>query len=222
VADLARGLKLADPSERAAVVALNAGVNDGKVVKALAKYLKDKAREVRLATIEALGATRHAEALKELHRLCKAGGAEEDEGERVAVLKAIGRHGDKSSLAALGADAWEDHRVPVIRARVYAIAAVREDKSLALLMELLEKDPTVPWQPSPYTEHFRVALARLTGADRGSNRDGWRDWWREAKDKVKVSPDPPRAPAELQAAWDDFWKVTAAPAAPAAPPAKSG
>ncbi|HZL98995.1 MAG TPA: HEAT repeat domain-containing protein [Planctomycetota bacterium] len=215
VADLAHAAELTDPVERALAVSRNAGVASPKVVKGLARFMKDKQAGVRLAAIDALGLTAHADALKELHRACQSDAKlREDVSLHAALLKAIGRHASPSSLKVLAEDAWKVIDDRVIQARLYAIGNIRTKAAVALLMELMNTDPTTPFQQSPYMEHFRVALAALSGVDQREDKEAWRAWWREAEASLKLAPEP-RLPAELQPRWEQFW----APSEPAPEPA---
>ena len=207
LADLERAAT-AEPAERAAAVARNAGVASPKVVKALARFLKDKESAVRIAAFDALGRTAHADALKELHRELQSDAKLRDDPKLlVALLKAIGRHADPESVKILADNAWKTPDASVVQARLFALGNIRTKASVAQLMDLMNTDPTTPFQSSPYMADFRVALAALTGTDQGLDKDLWRTWWRDAEKTLKFGKDPPRLPDPLQSTWHDFWKL---------------
>jgi len=206
VADLTRAVDAADAGERAQVVARNAGVAHAKVAKALARFLKDKDPGVRLAAIDALGRTPCPDALKELNRLPGDAKLRENAEQLAAVFKAIGRHGSPDSLKVLTSDAWKNTADTVVQARLYAIGRIRTKAAVSELMDLMSTDPTLPWQSSPYMDHFRVALGALTGEDRGDNKDAWRDWWNGAEKSLKVNKEPGKLPGDFQRRWDAYWK----------------
>jgi hypothetical protein len=209
VADLTRAIEIADAGERAQAVERNAGVTHAKVAKVLARFLKDKDLDVRLAAIDALGRTPCPDALKELNRLGGDAKVRENPAQLAALFKAIGRHGSPDSLKVLTNDAWKNVTETVVQARLYAIGRIRTKAAVSELMDLMSTDPTLPWQTSPYMDHFRVALAALTGEDRGTDKDSWREWWNGAEKSLKVSKQPGKLPDDLQSRWDGFWKLTA-------------
>jgi hypothetical protein len=52
---------------------------------------------------------------------------------------------------------------------------------------------------------MRLALCMATGADLGTDKDAWLEWWQKNKKGFKISPQRPRLPEELEARWESYW-----------------
>ena len=59
-------------------------------------------------------------------------------------------------------------------------------------------------QPRAMAE-FNVALTVLSGESMGASQQAWLAWWRDAKKKLKVSPDRPQVADEIRRAWESYW-----------------
>jgi hypothetical protein len=163
---------------------------------------------VQIAAIDALGWAKGRNALRQLHRLYNRDKDLSDKEEVfAALLKAIGRHGDKSSLEVLSDSPFKGLTVESGRARILGIGNIRETRSLEELVKGLRlageprrgrtKDPV-------FLEDFRLAFAVLTGVDLGPSREAMDAWWRDHKG-FKVSPDRPPLPPPLQEKWARYW-----------------
>jgi HEAT repeat protein len=217
-AEVKAALRGADPAERVAAIERAATVDHVEVVKEMAGGLRDKDEAVRLATIRAFGRMQDGEALLELHRLAKTSlkKLEKDSKVHAAVYRAIGQHGDKSSVDILATDVQGNLDADVVRARIYALGNIRTKESVEELFKGMNLGNPLPGEDSPFMPDVRVALARLTGTDQTTNKSMWQEWWNKNRKEFKVSPTPPELPRELQQRWDDYWGSDLARSAPAA------
>lgn len=192
-----------------AAIEANAKVNDEEVIRLIAKGLS-KRSPVQIAAIDALGWSKSRSALRQLHRLYhRDKDLSKKEDVFAALLKAIGRHGDKTSLEVLFDSPFKGLTVESGRARILGIGNVRETRSLEDLVKGLRlagqprggrtKDPV-------FLEDFRLAFAVLTGVDLGPSREGMDAWWRENKG-FKVSEARPPLPPPLKEKWERYWGV---------------
>jgi hypothetical protein len=206
------GLKAAYASgkddEVIAAIEAAAKVNDENVVRFIAKGMSLR-EPVQIAAVDALGWMKGKPALRQLHRLYH---RDKDLHDREAVfaalLKAIGRHRDKSSLDVLSDSPFKGLTVESGRARILGIANIRETRSLEELVKGLRlageprrgrtKDPV-------FLDDFRLAFTVLTGEDVGiASREAMDAWWRDHKG-FKVAPDRPPLPPPLQERWERYW-----------------
>ena len=192
-----------------AAIEANAKVNDEEVIRLIAKGLSRKSA-VQIAAIDALGWAKNRSALRQLHRLYhRDKDLHDKEDVFAALLKAIGRHGDKSSLEVLSDSPFKGLTVESGRARILGIGNVRETRSLEELVKGLRlageprrgraKDPV-------FLEDFRLAFAVLTGEDPGASREAMDQWWRDHKG-FKVAAERPPLPPPLKEKWERYWGV---------------
>ncbi len=206
-------LKAAYASDRdeeiIAAIEATAKVNDEEVIRLIAKGLSRRS-PVQIAAIDALGWSKSRSALRQLHRLYhRDKDLSKKEDVFGALLKAIGRHGDKSSLEVLFDSPFKGLTVESGRARILGIANIRETRSLEDLVKGLRlagqprggrtKDPV-------FLEDFRLAFAVLTGVDCGPSREAMDGWWRENKGFKVSETRPPLAPP-LKEKWERYWGV---------------
>jgi hypothetical protein len=192
-----------------AAIEANAKVNSEDVIRLVAKGLSRRS-PVQIAAIDALGWSKNRSALRQLHRLYhRDKDLSRKEDVFGALLKAIGRHGDTSSLDVLFDSPFKGLTVEAGRARLLGIGNIRETKSLEELVKLLRlagqprggrtKDPV-------FLEDFRLAFAVLTGVDLGPSREAMDAWWRDHKG-FKVSQARPPLPPPLKEKWERYWGV---------------
>jgi hypothetical protein len=192
-----------------AAIEATAKVNDDEVIRLVSKGLSRRSA-VQIAAIDALGWSKNRSALRQIHRLYhRDKDLSKKEDVFAALLKAIGRHGDKSSLEVLFDSPFKDLTVESGRARILGIANVRDNKSLEDLVKCLRlagqprggrtKDPV-------FLEDFRLAFAVLTGVDCGASREAMDAWWRENKG-FKVEQARPPLPPQLKEKWERYWGV---------------
>ena len=192
-----------------AAIEAHARVNDEDVIRLIAKGLSRRS-PVQIAAIDALGWSKSRSALRQLHRLYhRDKDLSRKEDVFGALLKAIGRHGDKSSLEVLFDSPFKGLTVESGRARILGIANIRETRSLEDLVKGLRlageprggraKDPV-------FLEDFRLAFAVLTGRDIGPSREAMDAWWRDNKG-FKVSEARPPLPPPLKEKWERYWGV---------------
>ncbi len=192
-----------------AAIEATAKVNHEEVIRLIAKGLSRKSI-VQIAAIDALGWSKNRSALRQLHRLYhRDKDLNKKEDVFAALLKAIGRHGDKSSLEVLFDSPFKGLTVESGRARILGIANVRETRSLEDLVKglRLAGDPRGPRTKDPvFLEDFRLGFAVLTGVDLGPSREAMDAWWRENKG-FKVAAARPPLPPPLKEKWERYWGV---------------
>ena len=181
-------------------------VVDAAVIDAVARRgLRSTDVEVRRAAIDAMGWMRHPRALKELHGYAKKKRKQltKDWESHVALLKAIGRHGDPSSIPVLTEKIFASPHNAVIRARILALGNIRSTESVEELMSLLKV--TSRQRVAPQMPTFRTSLMILTGVDQGLSQQLWMRWWNDNKKKLEVAQKPHQLPEEMQRGWDRYW-----------------
>jgi HEAT repeat protein len=215
VAELEAAFKGKDDEEViAAALQRHAGLHDKKVLHEVARGLASPNRRVRWITIDALGWSRYGPALKQLHRVVarERDLSDRDEALFAHLLKAIGRHGDKSSLEVLANNPLKDLTYASGQARILGLARIREKKSIEELIGAMKLAGDRPRRrggtesvPRFLTE-MQLAMAVLTGQDKGRSKDAWIDWWRDNEKSFKMSPVPPTISRALRAIWEDYWE----------------
>lgn len=211
-------LKEARKSKNAALIqaAIYRGMRivDKKVVLAIrtaARHNKSS-RTVVNAAIEALGWMPGKDALKVLHSAYKRSrDLYKFEDYYAGMLKAIGRHGDPSSVDLLIDKPFRGLTMASGRARILGLSRVRTNEAVDALigaMALGGGDPRGARTGSgqPLMPAARVALMILTGQDHGVSKPAWQKWWRENKKTFEVSPDRPDLPDKERVAWEEYWE----------------
>jgi hypothetical protein len=208
------GLASTDVAARIAALKAAAAVDQDDVAKVAGGALTERDIKVRVAAAETLGAMTCKESLNALHRVMGKSDNLKDSPFATACFKAIGRHGDKSSLPVLAGDPFKNTDADVVRARIYGIGNIRATESIDTLLKMMNLANPLPGQDSPFMPSFRVALTRLTGTDQTTNKDLWQKWWRDNGKTFKVADPPGPMPADVTALWNDYWGII--PAAKAA------
>jgi HEAT repeat protein len=211
VDDLKEAFKSKDDAVRVSAIEAHAGVIHPDVVRAIAQGLRGKSVAVRMAAVDALGWMKLREALKQLHRMYR---REKDLSRQeelfAALLKAIGRHGDKSSIKVLASDPFKNLTIASGNARILGLGRIRERDSVETLMKGLRltgqnhRRSRRASEPR-FIDAFRASLAILTGEDVGASKLAWEQWWRENKRGFKMEKTQPRIPPDLQARWEAYW-----------------
>jgi hypothetical protein len=207
-----------DTAAQISAIRSQGGVNDNDVVHALARGLRSKDQGVKIETIQALGWLPNKEALKQLHRVYRRERKilAEDEAVFAALFKAIGRHGDKSSLTVLGDHPFTGLTQKVAEARILGIGNVREKDSVEALMKGMRLTTAETGgrrarsveTTSRGMQYFRPALCVLTGVDMGPGSEDWQRWWRENKNKFRIGKErPASAPSDVKAYWEGYWGI---------------
>jgi hypothetical protein len=178
-----------------------------EVVDGVAKALKHKGREVRLAATEVLRHLKHpdAPAALEVHLAREKKALKDDHEFHALLLRALAQHGLEKSIDTLAEDVWSapDHRV--IRARLLGLANIRSDTALKAVMGLTTQAGKHKVQP--YMDDVRTSLAVLTGEDEGQSLDEWWSWWNESGKSFHVAPKlPAKLPREVEMRWKAFWR----------------
>ena len=209
-------------SKDAAVIAntieRHGGVVSDKVVHELARGLRYRDERVRMYAVIALGWVPNKNALRQLHRMYRREKdlGKQDEALFAELLKAIGRHGDKSSIDVLSDKPFRYHTLESSRARIYGLGNIRRKDSVATLMKGMQKIGSAgprgarafrtETEPRAMKE-FNVALSVLTGVSLGEDQQLWLTWWRTNKNKLKVSGDRPTVPEDIKRAWERYWNA---------------
>ena len=215
VANLKDAFKSKDADTIANALQRYGGTVSSRVVHEVARGLRYRDSKVRMIAVQALGWMPSAEALKQLHRMYRREKklGKDDEALFAELLKEIGRHGDKSSIKVLSDKPFKYHTLASSRARIYGLGNIRVKDSVETLMKGMQKTGTGGTrdrrsfkqdQPRAMPE-FNVALTVLTGTSLGPNQQAWLQWWRDAKKKLKVSPERPKVPDEIRRKWEAYW-----------------
>jgi hypothetical protein len=218
VDEAVKGLKEAykDKGEdvRMAAIEHYARVIDPKVIRELARFLADKRTPVRGRAVDALGWSKHPDALKQLHRFYRRNIRElsRDEPELFALLlKSIGRHGDKSSLRVLKDQPMRNLTLASGTARILGAANIRTKEVVNLLVGAMERNETGTRKTRVanelrFLDEFHLALVVLTGEDHGRSGAAWVEWWRKARKTFKISEKRPAGiDAKYKGMWEKYW-----------------
>jgi hypothetical protein len=191
----------------------NADVVHPDVVREISRGLRDADRRVRLTAVRMLGWMKSPDGLKQLHRMFRREkDLSKDEELQGALLQAIGRHGDPSSVDVLVEDPFKGGLSYASgRARILGLANIRTMKSVEELFDAMKlgggsSDRRGGREARPrFLEDGRLAVAVLTGVDLGADKDAWLAWWRDNKRTFKISPQRPKIAPELVARWEAYW-----------------
>jgi len=202
---------LAGDKTEEALLALHAAqdVVDARVIELIDKQgLRHDDPFVRDAAIEALGRMQHPDALKALHDALKRDrkALQAAPTRYAALLRAIARHGQESSISYLVEDPFQSADRGVITARILGLANIRSPRSVDELIRLMRSSRHT-WEGAQMPD-FRLALMVLTGADMGTDRQLWINWYGDHKAKIEIAAVPPELPRELRKRWNSFWGLT--------------
>ncbi len=213
VEDLRLAFNSKDEARIVAAVQANAPILDKRVVHEIARGARSRSHYVRLISIQTLGWTKYKAALKQLHRILRREKKlhKTDEVVFAELLKAIGRHGDPSSVAVLTKSPFKGLTLASGRARILGLANIRTNESLEELVKGTQlAGGSVPrsWRPmgqKRFTREFLLALRILTGLEMPGNLEMWRQWYRKNKKSFDVSAVRPAISPEEQTWWEDYW-----------------
>ena len=204
VTGLERALKSGSKEEKSKAIQACAEVADTDVAKALGRGIADKELEIQRSSIEALRWMEHPEALEQLHGAARTRKELRKEPTVfTALLRAIGQHGNPKSIEILEDDVWAVVEAGVVEARILGLGNIRDKRSVEALMGLMKV--AGPHRIQNVMPSFRLALARLTGVDKGQSQQMWQDWWNDNKAKFSVAEKPAELARELQFRWDSYW-----------------
>ncbi|MDP6987982.1 MAG: hypothetical protein QF903_00715 [Planctomycetota bacterium] len=204
VAALAEAFVRGEPADRVAAIEEHGSVVDAKVIEWVARGLRDKAREVQAASIEALRFTEHPHALDALHKTYKSDKKiEKDAVLYAALIRAFAQHGDPESIKLLTSNPLNKGDRNVARARLFGLGRIRHRDAVEGVIGLMRK--VGRHRAQRHMEDVRTALIVLTGADHGRSQDAWNDWWNENKRGLEIGPEPHALPKKTQRAWDRYW-----------------
>jgi len=204
VTEVSEALSKGEPAARVAALAKASSVPDAAVAKAVARALTDKDASVQTAALESLRFMEHPAALEALHSCYKRNTTLRKNDQLSGVLlKAIGQHGDPSSIAVLSDSPFSTVNGPAIKARILGLGNIRDKGSVEALVGLMKK--VSRRKIEPFMGEFRMSMLRLTGHDEGTSVDLWMKWWNNNKRTFKVAEVAAPMPRMDQVRWDDYW-----------------
>jgi len=210
--DLEQAFKKGKAPERVAAIEKHAEVNDAEVVRWIGKGLEDKDDGVKAAAVEAFRWLPNEKALAALHdALLKDKELKKNDALYAALVKAIGQHGDPSSIDVLldGATAAAPKEATI--ARIYSLGHIRDKRSVEELLDLMRKTGRLRGKngggggQQPLSKQFAVALHVLTGESFGEDEKAWMDWWKEHGKKFEVAEEAQGLDPKIKAHFDKYW-----------------
>lgn len=199
-----RAFREGDHAARLRAVESAAQVADAALVERLARAAREKEPELARAALEGLRYSPHPESVKALNELARREARLQRDPDLGFVLwRAIGQHGDATSIDVLADDLWSSTAAPVLQARVLALGRVRATASVERLCAAMKSAGAT--KVEPWMDTFRVALLVLTGVDQGASSEAWLRWWATERARFQVTAQPAPLPKSLQYAWDAYW-----------------
>ena len=170
-----------------------------KAAEAVAKYgLKDKDLTVRAAAARTLGSMGCRKVVSTLGRTLKSN--QKNPEVYMEIVKALGRIGDPKAIPYLTQDIWStavkmERGQDAAVARIEALGRIRSRKSVDSLIDLMYVGK--PWRMGGNIRSaLNASLRKLTGQNfRGRDgrfiheRDRWRRWWNDNKNRFKLEED---------------------------------
>lgn len=193
------------PAARAETITKHVTIVDARVIEWVAKGLADKDATVVNSAVEALGQMRHPNALDALQSFVKRERKRltEDAALYPQVLKAIGRHGNPSSIALLKDNPFDQQSYLAAQARVMSLGNIRTNAAVEALIDMSKL--VGPHRMDGLRNDFRVALAQLTGSDLGPESTAWQKWWQDNKRTFETKKEAPKLDSVLQRQWERYW-----------------
>lgn len=197
--------KKLEASQKGNALRAETGLIHKLVIKRIAKSLKDKEPLIRDAAVESLGGMLHPDSIDALltHGKRDKKKMVKDREYHVAWIKAVGRQGSVDALDALTDGLFSYPTAAVIQARIYAIANIRDTKSIETLIKVMTITDTR--RVNNHMPTVQIALIRLTSIDLGRSVQSWTKWWREEKKSFEIPKEPPAMKKQMQSRWDRFW-----------------
>jgi HEAT repeat protein/PBS lyase HEAT-like repeat-containing protein len=196
-----------DPAGAREALKAALGVAHADVVARIAELgLRHAQPQIRESAVDALGRIEHPDALAALQAFLKSEkkALEESPPRLAALLKAIARHGQESSIPLLVQDAFQSPDHGVVAARILGLGRIRSRKSVDELVQLMRSAPRP--RVADHMQEFRIALVVLTGEDKGTDQVLWLNWYGDHKSKLEIAPEPPAVlPPEIERRWNGFW-----------------
>jgi hypothetical protein len=179
------------------------GVPSMTVAAAIAALSKSDGDSI--AAAAALSHAPDAASLRALHRAANNGNVQKNPPLLTAVLKAIGRRGDPSSIPVLIDNPLSVRDFDVIRARIYGLANIRTNAALDALVAAIKKASPPPGEAFAFIEDIRTVGCVLSGEDHGPWKFGWDQWWRGVSKSFTVPAQRPKITPLMAVRWEDFW-----------------
>ncbi|MHC4847948.1 MAG: hypothetical protein ACYTEG_05770 [Planctomycetota bacterium] len=231
VAELKDAFKGKDETVIEPVIRDAGSVENDEVVKQIARGLRYRSLAVQKASIETLGKMKSASALKELHKLYW-GNRQLSKNAQLfpMLLKAIGRHGDVSSIKVLMDSPYRNLTLDSGRARLMGMGRIRDDKAVEELVKLSRKSGgrqrgsgvESSWRGA-FKEDFHAVIVILSGEDYGRGDEDLEKWWRAWRQKKapRVPAERPQVGEEYTKRFEGYWSENYYKDATKAPPAAS-
>lgn len=177
------------------------------VVHAVTAALESDDPEVAVAALQSLRFLDHPEALEALHEAAEERVRRTTPEIAVPLFRAIGQHGDPSSIEVLARNVNEVPQHQIVQARILALGHIRSEAAVAKLVEL--RVLTGPGGRNRVLEgwkdDFRLSLLALTGVDNGVEADLWERWWRANRKTFRVPETFPPLPDDMARRWKRYW-----------------
>ena len=196
IAELDKALRGSDTALKLKAIQMHGAIADAEIAHLLGRGARDKEPAIQGAAIQALRWLEQPEALKELHAIARSEKAlRKDPVAYARLLQAIGQHGDASSIPFLVDDVTTVPEHVVLEARILGLGRIRSVAAVEALVELMKV--TGAQRIQNLMPDFRLALARLTGVDKGQSQPLWQEWWNAERVKLRVEPGEPELALEL-------------------------
>ncbi|MFT7517815.1 MAG: HEAT repeat protein [Myxococcota bacterium] len=194
-----------------------ANVQDKKVITELAKLLKHKSADVRLAALEALRFNEHDECFSRLLKFGKDKRLKQDPEFLTEYIYALGQKADKKAEKFITDDLVMTGAVDkeVLIAKIYALGRIRQVDSIETLLQFGQSATRGGGRRGGgRTPKLRIeiqtSLAVLTGVELGDQLLDWTSWWSDNKRKFKMSKtEGGISDGKLQAKWQSLWMTEA-------------
>ncbi|MCY3003603.1 MAG: hypothetical protein NTV21_17545 [Planctomycetota bacterium] len=203
---LSSGLSRGRVGQRIAAVTEHGPQARGSELATLAATLASPERDLRLATLDALGRSTAPEAFEVLlaHAATRDRSALADDFETSRLLFALARHRDARAIPVLAQRPCAQTGSATLRARIVGLGRIRKRASIEALLGILEALPFAERQQ--HLQEFRVSMRVLTGADAGHTVEAWRRWWRAQPPEFAPSANEPELAGPEGARWRMEWR----------------
>jgi hypothetical protein len=191
--------------ERAVAALRGAPTAEPGVLGVMTEALADERGPVRRAALDALGRSGDALAYGALraYRTDARARLAQDTGERIELLRALGRYGRGDAIDALIADLEQPVDAELLRARLFGLASIRSRASADGVFYLLNGLSAEAIERS--RNDLRLALVRTTGDDHGTDFARWRAFWAARAPTFRPPETPPPFNASQKKAWHRYW-----------------
>lgn len=182
-------------------------IDDERVIVKVVTTLYDNDLPVRILAVEALGGMTSKRSLLALSKYFE----RRHHKTRLDVeiwprlFQELGRRGDPLAIPTLLIDVRGQMAARTLRARLFALASIRDAESIEGVLSVLEDlDDFHRVRSLP---DARIALLVLTGQELEGSAEDLREWWNRSREEFVLPPSPPRLEGEAWQAWRGFWQL---------------